>query len=74
MTTQEKEQIMSEAWRAARNARRSARYALNRLVAVGDCFDPVECARLTEDAESALEDGAVDATLALAQFHRACRA
>lgn len=68
-----KEQIMVEAWRAARNARRSARYALNRLVAVGDCADPVECARLTEDAESALEDGATDATLALAEFHRACR-
>jgi hypothetical protein len=70
MTT--KEQLMDDAWRTARNARRSAQYALNRLVAVGDCCDPAECARLTEDAESALEDGATDATLALAEFHRAC--
>jgi hypothetical protein len=68
-----KEQMMNEAWRAARNAQRSAQYALNRLVAVADCCDPVECARLTEDAESALADGAVDAKLALAEFHRACR-
>lgn len=71
MTT--REEIMNEAYRSARNAERSARYAMNRLVAVADCCDPVECTRLAEDAESALEDGAVDATLALAQFNRACR-
>lgn len=68
-----KEQMRAEAFRHARNALRSARYAVGRLEALHPSHSAEDCATVTEDAESALEDGAVDATLALAEFHRACR-
>jgi hypothetical protein len=63
---------MKEARRHARVALRSARYAVGRLEGLENYVSPAKCAYFVEDAESALEDAATDATLALAEFHRAC--
>jgi len=65
-------QAMKEARRHARVALRTARYAVGRLESLTESLVPANCACVVEDAQIALEDGAIDAKLALAEFHRAC--
>ena len=64
---------MREARRHARAALRSARYAVGQLEGLISSLDPAQCACVVEDAKIALEDGSIDAKLALAEFHRACQ-
>lgn len=72
MIMTDREQTIAEAFRHARIALRSARYAVGRLEGLTPSLSPANCARTVEDAKDALDDGAIDAEVALAGFHRVC--
>ncbi len=68
-----KDEILREAHRCVRNARRNAEYAVGKLEKLDCSTNVTDCALATEYAASALKDGAAEVKEAMGGFFRACQ-